>query len=191
LDEPYGGRPAYYGEGKVGVGGSSKSRAGTDVTYWPKAIAKGARLETQCRVREVTITPEGLAGGVVYYDSEGNVREQDARVIVMACNGVGTPRLLLNSTSSLFPNGLANSSGLSGKKLMFHTITMVMEVFEREMDSYQGIIGSNIASHECCETDSNRGFVRGFSLPLLRGSPPLIEALANIGGHRVPWGEDH
>ena len=126
LGEAYDGRPAYYGKGKVGVGGSSKSRAGKDVTYWPKAIAKGARLETQCRVRELTITPDGLAGKVVYYDSEGNVSEQNSRVVVMACNGVGSPRLLLNSTWGLFPSGVANSSGLLGKKLMFHTIVMVM-----------------------------------------------------------------
>ena len=47
-------------------------------------------------------------------------RFQAAEVVIMACNGVGTPRILLNSKSRLFPDGLANSSGLVGKNLMFH-----------------------------------------------------------------------
>ena len=62
----------------------------------------------------------GMADGVIYYDAEGVERRQKAHVVVLACNGIGTPRLLLNSRSTLFPDGLANRSGLVGKNLMFH-----------------------------------------------------------------------
>ena len=191
LTEPYDGRAACNNGGPCDIGCPIKAKASTDVTYWPKAIAKGAKLETRCRVREVTLGPDGLADGVVYYDADGNVQERKARMVVMACNGVGTPRLLLNSTSSLFPNGLANSSGLLGKNLMFHPVAMVMGVFEEEMDGYKGPFGCNILSHQFYETDLSRGFVRGAGFQVLRGSPPLHEALGSHGGHRVPWGDDH
>ena len=58
--------------------------------------------------------------GAIYYDADGVERFQPAEVVIVACNGIGTPRLLLNSASSRFPNGLANSSGLVGKNLMLH-----------------------------------------------------------------------
>ena len=45
---------------------------------------------------------------------------QRAKAVVVCANGAETPRLLLNSKSNLFPNGLANSSGVVGKHLMFN-----------------------------------------------------------------------
>ena len=52
-----------------------------------------------------------MANGVVYYDAGGVEQFQPAQVVVLASNGVGTPRVLLNSISSQFPDGLANRSG--------------------------------------------------------------------------------
>ena len=46
---------------------------------------------------------DGFANGVVYYDEDGEERFQRAEVVDAACNGVGTPRILLNSTSAQFP----------------------------------------------------------------------------------------
>ena len=96
------------------------AKASTDITYWPHAIRAGVELRTNCRVREITTGDDGMATGVVYYDGDGVEQFQPAEVVILACNGVGTPRLLLNSASGRFPNGLANSSGLVGKNLMFH-----------------------------------------------------------------------
>ena len=79
------------------------------VTYWPIALAQGARLIARARVREITVDRRGRANGAVYYTADGGVEQQRARVVVVACNGIGTPRLLLNSVSSHFPHGLANS----------------------------------------------------------------------------------
>ena len=96
------------------------AKASTDITYWPHALRAGIELKTHCRVREILTNEHGMASGVVYYDKDGVEQFQPAEVVIIACNGVGTPRLLLNSTSGRFPNGLANSSGLVGKNLMFH-----------------------------------------------------------------------
>ena len=96
------------------------AKASTDITYWPAALRAGVELRTHCRVREITTNEHGMASGVIYYDKDGVEQFQAAEVVIIACNGVGTPRLLLNSASGRFPNGLANSSGLVGKNLMFH-----------------------------------------------------------------------
>src|SRR6266487_1171231 len=101
------------------------AKASTDITYWPLALRAGIELRTHCRVREITTNEHGMASGVVYYDKDGGEQFQPAEVVIIACNGVGTPRLLLNSVSGRFPNGLANSSGLVGKNLMFHPYALL------------------------------------------------------------------
>ena len=70
-----------------------------------------------------------MADGVVYYDAIGEEHRQRAHVVAVACNGIGTPRLLLNSRSPQFPDGLANRDSLVGKRLMFHPYAMVTGVF--------------------------------------------------------------
>ena len=191
LTRPYDGREACNNCGPCDIGCTRGAKASIDITYWPKALNLGAKLTTHARVREITVGRDGLADGVVYYDSEGVVRIQKAEVVVVACNGVGTPRLLLNSKSRLFPDGLANSNGVVGKNLMFHPVAMVTGVFEEEMDGHRGPIGCAILSHEFYETDTRRDFVRGYQLQVARSSGPVFTALGGIPGHRIPWGEDH
>jgi len=161
------------------------------VTFWPRAIRAGAEVRTCCRVREISVSADGRASGALYYDREGALHEQRASVVVLACNGVGTPRLLLNSRSAQFPDGLANRSGLVGKNLMFHPFASVAGVFSEELDSLQGPIGSVIFSHEFYETDPKRDFVRGFGLQIIRQSGPLHTALGGVTATRVPWGAAH
>ena len=93
LTAPYDGRAACNNCGPCDIGCSRRAKASTDVTYWPKALALGAQLRTRCRVREVTLDKRGRADGVLYYDADGNLQEQKASVVVLACNGIGTPRL--------------------------------------------------------------------------------------------------
>ena len=74
-----------------------------------------SRRSAERDVREITLGPDDLADGALYYDRAGRECRQKARAVVLAANGIGTPRLLLNSASARFPDGLANSSGLVGK----------------------------------------------------------------------------
>ena len=67
-------------------------------------------FQNRCRVQEIAMNGDGMASGVVYIDPDGVRRFQAAEVVIIACNGIGTPRLLLNSRSAKFPNGLANSN---------------------------------------------------------------------------------
>ena len=191
LTRPYDGRGACNNGGPCDIGCPTKAKASADVTYWPKALVNGAALETHARVREITVGKDGLADGVIYYDEDGRVQRQGARIVVMACNGVGTSRLLLNSTSGDTPDGLANSSGLVGKNLMFHPVAMVTGVFEDELEGYKGPVGCSIYSHEFYETDLSRGFVRGFGFQVVRSPGPVQTATGGFVGHTIQWGEDH
>ena len=190
ITEPYDGRAPCNNCGPCDIGCYTRAKASPDVTYWPKALDKGAVLETGARVREITVGKDGLADGAVYYDRNGSVHHQTATVVVLACNGIGTPRLLLNSRSALFPDGLANSSGLVGKNLMFHPVSVVTGVFDDPLESHKGPVGNMIFSHEFYETDLSRGFVRGYGLQVVRGFGPVHTAVGGLGGHRVPWGDD-
>jgi choline dehydrogenase-like flavoprotein len=191
LTRDYDGRRACINCGPCDLGCPTGAKASTDLTYWPKALAAGARLETRARVREITLGPDGRAAGALYYDREGRLREQRARSVVLAGNGIGTPRLLLNSRSARFPDGLANRSGLVGRNLMFHPYAMVRGVFGEPLGGYRGPIGCSLISQEFYETDLSRGFVRGYSFQVARGLSPIASALGGPIGDRVPWGRAH
>lgn len=188
---PYEGRAPCVHLGPCITGCAQGAKGSTDVTYWPAAIRRGVRLRTDCRVSRILLRPDGMAEGVVYFDADGVERRQRAEIVVLACNGVGTPRLLLHSSSSRFPDGLANRSGLVGRNLMFHPYAMVLGVFDEALDGSRGPTGCGLWSHEFYETDRARGFVRGFSFELMRGFGPVSTALWGLMTGQVPWGEAH
>ena len=191
LTQPYEGREACVNAGPCDLGCAQGAKASTDITYWPAARRAGVRLETHCRVREITVGDNGMADGVIYYDADGVERRQRAEVVVLACNGIGTARLLLNSRSSLFPDGLANRSGLVGKNLMFHPYGYVTGVFDELLEGFKGPVACCVTSQEFYETDSSRGFVRGYTFEVLRSFGPLTTALSGFEGRPIPWGPEH
>jgi choline dehydrogenase-like flavoprotein len=124
LSAPYQGRPpcnycGYCGNFGCEIGAKSSVLA----TLIPRAEATGnCRVIPKAMVTEVAVGPDGRASGVRWLDSEGNLHEQRARAVMVACGAIESARLLLNSRSSkLFPDGVANSSGLVGKNLTFST----------------------------------------------------------------------
>jgi len=191
ISQPYEGRDKCLNLGPCISGCAQGGKSSTDITYWPEAIRRGVELRTRSRVREITVNDQGFADGVIYYNADGEECFQRAEVVVMACNGVGTPRILLNSTSPQFPNGLANNSGMVGKNLMFHPVGFVQGVFEERLDSHKGPQGCCILSKEFYESDPRRGFVRGYNMQVTRGSGPLNTAMAGFANGTIPWGAGH
>ena len=191
ISREYNGRAPCINLGPCTSGCSQGAKASTDITYWPVAQRKGVQIRTGCRVREITVRPDGMADGVLYYDDEGTLQEQKAEIVVLACNGVGTPRLMLNSKSALHPDGLANSSGLVGKNLMFHPYAMIAGVFDQPLQGRRGPGGCSFWSHEFYKTDASRGFVRGYSFEAARGYAPAQAALVGMLRDKLPWGEGH
>ena len=109
----------------------------------------------------------------------------------MAANGVGTPRLLLLSQSSHFPNGLANSSDQVGRNLMHHGLAII-EIWTRERtDAHQGIISAVFISEEFAETDPARGFVNGLTMHITRMNGAGYQAIGSHSGNVAPWGSSH
>lgn len=187
VSRNYEGRPGCEMHGKCQLGCAIGAKSTADVAYWPKALKKGAVLKTWARVREITVDGQGRVRGALYYDRSGNLHEQVASVVVVSCNAVGTPRLLLNSKSKFFPQGLANSSGMLGRCFMGHTHQKVEGVFEERMNSEQG---HPYLAHcqQFYETDLSRGFVRGYNIGVQRKYGPMEHAQ---GSEPVPWGADH
>jgi choline dehydrogenase-like flavoprotein len=161
------------------------------VPYGPGALRAGVQLRTHCRVREVLVDADDRATGVVYFDAQGVERVQRAHVVILACNGIGTARLLLNSTSAHFPDGLANRSGLVGRNLMLHPWAMVRGVFEGPLGAQFGPMSCSIWSQQFYETDASRGFVRGYNLQVTRAQGPATTARYLFGHGALPWGHDH
>jgi len=186
----YEGRARCINLGHCTPGCAQGAKASTDITYWPLAIRAGVELRTRCRVREITVNEDGMASGAIYYDKDVVEQFQPAEVVIIACNGVGTPRLLLNSVSSRFPDGLANSSGLVGRNLMLHPWPVVSGVVAETLDGGRGPITS-LWSKQFYETDAARGFVRGYTLQFNRGTGPATEAIRSAAAGQLPWGRDH
>ncbi len=189
--QEHGGRAPCVNLGPCIMGCAQGAKGSTDVTYWPVAVREGVEVRTHARVREITVDDKGMATGAIYVDADGVEHRQRAEIVILACNGVGTPRLLLNSRSALYPDGLANSSGLVGKNLMFHPYAMVTGVFEDTLEGFKGPTGCSIISQEFYETDASRGFLRGYSFEMLRGMGPVATALSGMSNGQVPWGESH
>lgn len=177
--------------GPCNTGCPQGAKSSSDVTYWTQDVLKKVTLSTNSRVKDVAVDSSGNVTGVNYFDVDGNVVFVSAKRVVLACNGVGTPRLLLNSKSPKHPNGLGNSSGFVGKNLMLHPVGYVEGFFEEHLSSNIGPQGCAIFSQEFYETDESRGFKRGYTMQVLRG-PGVLESVQSLVARRkIGWGASH
>ncbi len=166
------------------------AKASVDRTYWPVAVDRGVQLVTGARVKRLLVDGSRLVRGALYVDGDGAEHEQRAAVTILGCNGVGTPRLLLLSADGRQPDGLANSSGLVGRRLMMHPFGTVVGLFDDDLRSWQGVWGQHIHSLEFYETDPARGFVRGAKWGLQPTGGPLSMTRSYPWGAENPiWGQ--
>ncbi|HYH44443.1 MAG TPA: GMC family oxidoreductase [Thermoanaerobaculia bacterium] len=130
---PYGGRPACaYCTACASYGCRTGAKGSSQEALLPRAEATGhCEVRPRSAVREVTVDRAGRATGCVYLDEEGREHEVRARVVCVAASAVESARLLLLSRSPRFPDGLANGSGLVGRHLQFHGVTMGQATFRR------------------------------------------------------------
>jgi choline dehydrogenase-like flavoprotein len=137
LTRPLNGRPACHYCGQCGRGCASHANFSTPSVLLPPALATGRlTIVTSAMAREVTVDEQGLASGVSYIDkTTGRDNHVRARIVVVAASACESARLLLNSRSSKFPQGLANSSGVVGRYLTDSTGTSVRGFIPRMMSS--------------------------------------------------------
>jgi choline dehydrogenase-like flavoprotein len=136
ITKPHNGRAPCHYCGQCNRGCMTASNfSSTNVLIPPAQKTGRLTLITDAMAREVTVGKDGLANGVSYIDKKtGTDKRILARIVVVAASACETARLLLNSKSSQFPNGLANSSGTVGKYLTDTTGTDVSGYIPKMMD---------------------------------------------------------
>ncbi|HVZ78136.1 MAG TPA: GMC family oxidoreductase [Gemmatimonadaceae bacterium] len=136
ITKPLNGRAPCHYCGQCNRGCMTASNFSSTNVLFPPAMATGnLTLIANAMAREVTVDDRGLATGVSYIDkTTGEDRHVRARVVVLAASALESSRLLLNSKSTRFPNGLANSSGTVGKYITDTTGTDVGGFIPAMMD---------------------------------------------------------
>ncbi|UYP67581.1 GMC family oxidoreductase [Thalassobacter stenotrophicus] len=152
----------------------------------PQGEATGnLEVRSECHVARILHNDAGKVTGVEYYDKDGVLQMQKARVVCVAGNSFESPRLLLNSASSMFPDGLANSSGQVGRNYMRHMTGSVYGVFDKPVKMWRGTTMAGIIQDEA-RHDPSRGFVGGYELETLSLGLPFMAAFLDPGG----WGRE-
>ena len=152
----------------------------------PRGEATGKlEVRAQSQVLKIEHDKKGKVTGVVYVDKKGKTQRQKARAVCVAGNSIESPRLLLNSASSLFPDGLANSSGQVGRNYMRHMTGSVYALFEKPVNMYRGTTMAGIITDES-RHDTARGFAGGYEMETLSLGVPFMAAFLDPGA----WGRD-
>lgn len=154
-------------------------------TEVPKAEATGNyELRPQSHVLQITHNKKGKIDGVVYMDADGNKQHQKARIVCVAGNSIESPRMLLNSATSMYPDGLANSSGEVGRNYMRHMTASVYGIFDNPVNMHRGTTMAGIIQDES-RHDPKRGFVGGYEMETLSLGLPFMAAFLDPGA----WGK--
>lgn len=173
LTKPHNGRAACHYCGQCNRSCSTHSNFSTPSVLLPPAMETGnLELINHAMVREVTYS-NGRATGVSYVNKKDHKEYKvRAKIVVLAASACESARLLLNSTSSEFPDGLANSSGVVGKYLMDTTGTSVAGVFPQMLDmpahNEDGVGGMHLYIPWWLDND-NLDFPRGYHVELWGG----------------------
>ena len=192
LTKPKPGRAACHYCGQCGRGCSVKANfSSPDVLIAPALRTGNLRLITNAMAREVTVGTDGLATGVSYVDKlTGEDRHVRARVVVLAASACESARILLNSKSSRFPQGLANSSGRVGKGLTDTTGTdvggFIPSLVDHVPHNEDGVGGMHVYMPWWLD-NRKLDFPRGYHIEVWGGlGQPQYGAMGGI--HRYPGG---
>lgn len=181
---PRGGRPACQQIGFCFQGCKTGAKWSTLYAEIPRGENTGKlEVRSNAQVLKIEHDEKGRVSAVVYADKDGNTQRQKARAVCVAGNSIESPRLLLNSASSMFPDGLANGSGQVGRNYMRHMTGSVYGVFDRPVHMYRGTTMAGIITDES-RFDSSRGFVGGYEMETLSLGLPFMAAFLDPGA----WG---
>jgi choline dehydrogenase-like flavoprotein len=189
LSQPYQGRLACQHCGFCNSFGCEfGSKSSTLATVIPRSLKTGrCEIRAGCYVRKVETGSDGRVTGVIYFDRQRKEVFQRARAVVLCANGAETPRLLLMSKSNRFPQGLANSSGLVGKHLMFDTGATASGVFEHPLNEYKSVQVTRLI-HDYYDSDPKRGFFGGAGIDARSLGYPIAFGLFGLPLDAPRWG---
>jgi choline dehydrogenase-like flavoprotein len=192
LSAPHADRPPCVYRGFCNYGCSTNAKSSILVTYIPRAIRAGAEIRPNAMVARIEHDAAGRVIGVLHFrhgsgDGGGNsdLFRQRAKAVIVAGYAIETPRLLLNSASSLFPDGLANSSGMVGRCFMIHAGHQMFAKFPQRIGQYKAPPGLAITEH-FNRTMPDVGFSCGYTIEVV--GPHVVDFAARISAARSLWG---
>jgi choline dehydrogenase-like flavoprotein len=192
LSQPRAGRDSCVNCGFcLGFGCEVGAKSSSLASVIPVAEATGrCEIRPNSYVHRIEMDKNGRATGVVYFDAKRAAHLQKAKAVVVCANGAETPRLLLLSASSQFPNGLANSSGMVGKHLMPNSGAIAYGVFDEPLNDYKGFAVSRVL-HDFYELDHNKvGFYGGGGLDARFDFTPAAFAFNGLPPDTPKWGKE-
>jgi choline dehydrogenase-like flavoprotein len=161
-------------------------------TVIPVAESTGrCEVRSSSYVREISVDKNGRVTGVMYFDSRKREIFQKAKAVVLCANGSESPRLLLLSRSSRFPDGLANSSGMVGKYLMLGGTVSASGIFDEPLNEFKSVMSTR-AIEDYYDSDPRRGFYGGGRIDGRWGfMGPIGYALTGLPPDVPQWGEGY
>jgi len=189
LSKPYRGRSACTSCGMCEYFGCEmRAKSSTLVSVIPMALRTGrCEVRPDSYVRQIRMDSNGRTNGVLYFDANRREVFQKARAVALCANGVESPRLLLNSKTSRAPDGLANSSGLVGKYLMWDNGAFVSGLFEEPLNEFKGIQVGRVL-HDFYNADPKRGFYGGGGIDARFNFYPVSFGLGGLPEDAPKWG---
>lgn len=189
LSQPYRGRAACAHCGFCEYFGCEWGAKSSTLASVIPAAEKTGRCEIRANsyVRNISTDERGRVNGVIYFDRAKQEHFQKAKVAVVCCNGAETPRLLLMSKSNLFPQGLANSSGLVGKYFMIDLGSSCQGIFEHPLNDYKGVRVTQVVQ-DFYDADPRRGFFGGGGIDARFNFYPISFALYGLPPEAPRWG---
>ncbi len=185
---PYNGRPPCMRcRWCVGFVCEVDAKCGTHNTVIPRALATGlCDLRLGCMVKEILTTDQGKITGVSYFDAHDRLQEQPADLVIVSGAAIESARLLLNSKSKLFPNGLGNRFDWVGRNLQGHAYSGATGLFD--FDTYDDVgPGANIA---ICDYNHGNPGLRGGAM-LANEFIRLPYQAVDMPPNGIRWGKAH
>jgi choline dehydrogenase-like flavoprotein len=184
---PQGGRPGCMQLGFCVSGCAIQAKWTAANTPIAEALeTKHYELRPRSFVLRVEHDSAGRASEVVYVDAQGARQRQRARAVCLAANAIDTPRILLNSDSGRFRDGLANRSGHVGRHYMKHVFSVVTAIMPKPVRFHRGTQNSGKV-YDFVAGDPARGFAGGFAFEQVAFDPATLVRLARPGA----WGAEY
>jgi len=187
VNGTFGNRPHCIYRGFCLQGCKVNAKASPYVTHLPDALAHGVEIRAGSMAIRVELDEaSGRATGVTYVrEGDESHRHQRAKAVAVCGYSIETPRLLLHSTSSRFPNGLGNNDDQVGRYVMVQGASQTAGRFPDELRMYKAP-PPEVSSEQYYETDQSRGFARGFSIQTVSPQPIGWAEHVLADGH---WGK--
>ena len=180
----FGNRPHCIYRGFCLQGCKVNAKASPLITHIPDALAHGAEVRADAMVTSVEVDERTGEATGVHYVKGGVPRFQRASMVAIAGYSIETPRLLLNSASRRFPNGLCNEFDQVGRYLMVQGAPQTAGRFDAEVRMYKSP-PPEVSSEEFYETDPAKDYKRGFSIQTVSPLPITWAEHVTAQGH---WG---